>query len=196
MKNLVKGTSVFIGVIFSIAFLYSPSWALSLSFAPSAASIEAGDSMAVDIVISGLENSNLAVFEFNIHYDNTVLASDDYILGGELGDLATGDAVDFSGGDLGGGIINLYELSWLANLPNQPNSFTLATVSFMGAGPGNSPLSFSNVILGDELGDPLSADLATGSLNVHAAAAVPEPATILLLAAGLASLAGFRKRLK
>ena len=81
---------------------------------------------------------------------------DYYLLGDELGDISTGEAEDWSLGDLGGGEINLSELSWLSNFSSQSDSFTLGTLYFSGKGVGDTSLSFSDVILSDEWGDPLS----------------------------------------
>jgi len=78
---------------------------------------------------------------------------------------------------------------------NQPDSFTLATISFTGISGGNSDLFFSNVLLADDLWPvgSLDATLGTGSVDV---APVPEPATMLLFATGLAGFAGLRRKFK
>jgi hypothetical protein len=142
-----------------VVVLNSQAWALSLSFSPSATLVGVGDSVGTDIVILGLETSNLGAFDFNVLYDDTILDFDYYLLGDDLGDISTGGAEDWSLGDLGGGEINLSELSWLSNFSSQPDSFTLGTLYFSGKGVGDTSLSFSDVILSDEWGDPLSDSL-------------------------------------
>ena len=197
MKKIVKGVLVFIGVIFSVAFLWSQSWALSLAFTPSSASIGIGDAIDMGIVISGLENADLGAFDLNINYDSTILSFNTYSLGDGLGDIAAGDADDWSFGDDGLGTINLAELSWLLDLSSQPDTFTLATVSFTGTGTGTSPLSFSNVILSDDLAGELIATTEGGSISVSSgggAAPVPEPATMFLMVTGLAGMLGFYRK--
>ncbi|MFC1615390.1 cohesin domain-containing protein [Patescibacteria group bacterium] len=171
------------------AVLSNQAWAGIVSFNPSSSSIGVGDPIDIDINISGLEIDNLATFDFNINYDDTVLNFVDYALGSELGDISIGDADDWSLGNLGGGVINLTEESWLWDFDLQPDSFTLATVSFTGNSIGISPLSFSNVILGDDWGDPLSATLERGSVNV-----VPIPSTCLLLLFGLVGMVGIKRK--
>jgi hypothetical protein len=192
MKKIVKCFLVFIGVIFSVAFLCSQSWAMSLSFSPSSASIGVGESIDIGIVISGLENADLGAFDFSINYDSTILGFNSYTLGDGLGDIAAGDADDWSLGDDGAGAINLAEISWLWDLSSQSDAFTLATISFTGIGAGTSPLLFSNVTLGDYWGDPLTATSENGSARVTAP--VPVPATIFLMVTGLAWVFGFSRK--
>lgn len=134
----------------------------------------------------------MAEFDLNVNYDNTVLNFDSYILGNELGDISTGDADDWSLGDLGGGIVNFAEVSWLFDFSFQPDSFTLATLSFTGNGSGTSHLGFSDVLLGDELGNSLIATLDIGSIDVKNP--IPEPCSILLVASGIVGFVGFRRK--
>ena len=200
MKRITKRILVGFCVVCAMAALCDQAWAIVLSFEPSASTFNVSDSIDIDIVISEMEFDDLATFDFNINYDDTVLAFDSYTLGSQLGDISSGDADDWSWGQgylgdgtfVGGGTIHLSEFSWLWDLSFQPDSFTLATVSFSGINSGISSLSFSNVILGDDWANPLFADLETGTVSP-----VPEPATILLLGTGLAAGlvgVGFRKR--
>lgn len=172
-------------------FLCSQAWAITLSFNPATSWIDVGDPIDISIAISGLENENLSTFDLNINYDAAILSFDKYVLGSGLGDLSNPmEAEDWSLGG-GGGTVHLSEISLLLDFSWQHDSFTLATVSFTGISMGTSPLQFSNVILGDEWGNELSATLADGSVNV-----VPVPTTILLMGSGIAGVLGLRKRFK
>lgn len=182
MKTISKSVLFGFCVVCAVALLSNQAWAIALSFSPSTSFFDVGDSIDVDIIISGMETDNLAEFSFDINYDDSILTFDSYVLGTELTDPFWGQD-DWSLGDRGGGIINLSELSWLMDFSSQPDVFRLATVSFTGLTLGTSSLSFSNVILGDDWGDPLSADLETGTVSP-----VPEPATILLLGTGPAAV--------
>ena len=183
-------------VLFSFVciFLSSHAWAISLSFSPSTSEIGIGDSIDIDLIISGMENDDLGYFEFDVNYDDSILGFNSYILGSGLGDIAAGDADDWSLGDLGSGTINLIELSYLLDLSFQADFFTLATLSFTGLNEGISLLSYSNLVLSDDWGVALSASLEGGSVDVSAP--IPDPATLLLFGTGLAIFLGFRRKYK
>lgn len=190
---MIKKFIFIIYVLFSSLFLISSNAsAITLSYNPYASSVIVGQSIDIDIVISDMESDYLGAFDFNINYDDSILTFDDYTLGSQLGDISSGDADDWSFGDMGGGIINLAELSWLWDLSFQPDSFTLATLSFTGNSIGSSSLSFSDVILRDDGGSPLSANLESGSVDVTAS--IPDPATCLLLFSGLIVMVGTKKK--
>ena len=96
--------------------------------------------------------------------------------------------------------LDLFKLSFdgvddLKNL--QAPDFILAKLSFDAIGAGTSSLTFSGVTLGDANGDPLTADLGTGSVTVESAvtASIPEPSTMILLALGVWLMAWNRRRL-
>jgi len=188
MRKVLKYIQMLCCIIFISFIGISQSWATTIGFSPSSSSILVGDSIDVDIVISGLENIDVGAFDFDVSYDNSVLDFDSYTLGNGLGDIAADDASDWSSGDLGGGVINLTEFSWLWDLSFQSDSFTLATIFFTGLTEGNSSLLFSNVTLGNSMGDQITAGLVDGSIDV--AAPIPEPATMIFFSIGLLGLTG------
>jgi hypothetical protein len=154
-----------------------------LSFNPTSLSTSLGDTIDVDIVISDLNGSNVAAFEFNVIFDDSVLAFQSYSLSDNLGDLSLGDAYDFSNGYLGMGTINISELSMVPDLSFQQDSLTLATLTFRTDAIGISGLDFRHVNLSTGLGGNLVTIPAARSVDVSGS--VPEPPAILLMVAGL-----------
>jgi hypothetical protein len=88
--------------------------------------------------------------------------------------------------DNGTGLISLVSDSYVDLPPNPSGDGVLANIEFLALAPGVSPLTFSNVFL--HLLDQ-GFDIGNGQITVTA---VPEPATLMLLAGGLA-LFGMRR---
>ncbi|MCG8552006.1 MAG: cohesin domain-containing protein [Desulfobacterales bacterium] len=164
----------------------------SLSFLPQASSVASGDTMAVDIIISGLESQDLSAYDFNVSFDNTILAFQEYSLGSGLG--APGDSLDLSLGDLGLST-NLAEVSLLWDFSSQEDAFTLATLTFTALLPGETNLSFSiDDWQGFTDGDDnwLTIDeFNTAEITVSS---VPIPSSLSILGFGLFSLIICAKR--
>lgn len=191
LKRRLKKRTITLWAILVVLGFCSPVMAEFLSFNPASQQINPGTETDVDIVISGLDSTDLATFVLDITYDADILQFDKYTLGTALGDFGSGEALDESlGGD---GTISLSVFSWIEDdtfWASQPDSFVLATLSFTGIQTGTSPLSFSYVDLGDLLGDSISADLTTGDIEVTT---VPIPRTAYLFAGSLIVLVGARK---
>ncbi len=105
---------------------------------PSQATIQPGDPLEIDIVISGLGDGaspSLGSFDLNVTWDDTLFTYDSLTFGSALGDLAMaeaiGDSVPLATS------VQAFEVSLLpaATLnTTQMASFTLATVAFDGTG--------------------------------------------------------------
>jgi hypothetical protein len=153
-----------------------------------------GDYIEADLVISGLELSDLGSFDIDITYDTSILEFSSYELGDQLGDLDLFEADDWSNGEYSKGIINVAELSYLTatELEGQLSSFTLATLGFYGVGEGVSELAVGYMDLGDANSIELdTVGTASGYVVVNP---VPVPGAIWLLGSVLIGIVGLRKR--
>ncbi|CAG0972652.1 hypothetical protein GEOBC_01363 [Geobacteraceae bacterium] len=189
MKTMIRfGMVALVVCLLRIA----PAGAVSLDFVPSQQTVDVGQSLSVDLLISGL-GSSVGSFDLDVSFDPAVLFPTGVAFGPFLGDPALGEALtDFI---FLGGVVDLAEVSLLTSSELdalQPDSFTLATLFFDAVSVGSSGLEFSQALVDDASGIKL--DLTTGSGGVNV---VPEPGTFLLALCGLMGIvfhAKYRKR--
>jgi hypothetical protein len=189
--NRLKGKCL---LVLGLSLLWvSPVLAISLGFVPSTQTVGLG-AFDVDVVISDLSGEIVSAFDLDVTYDATNLNATGVTFGPLLGDPFLFEAVeDF---DLSiSGVVDFAELSLLFDFELdaiQPDTFTLATLTFDAIAVGTSSLDFiwngSNYIIGRN-GLVLNISSTPGSVS-----AVPEPATILLVGSGLIGFAGFGRK--
>lgn len=164
--------------------------AVTLSLIPQNQTIGLGNTASFSLLLSGLDQgTGLGGFDIDVQYDPAIL---DY-----NGDLAiVGNYVDFSSHVPG--TLNLLGLA-----PSFVTPSELATFSFTGIAHGTSIVDlFVNDLIGDiiltnpetgenEIVSFFITDIATEGAAVNV---VPEPGTLILLGAGLAGLAVWRRR--
>ena len=186
--------------------------AITLGFTtPTPATVEVGQQFDIGIAISGLGDSSapsLGGFDFNVNFDSSILSFDsaafgDPILGSQLDLDPDGfELINFADDFLSSlGTVNLFELSGDSDIvldSSQPDSFTLAVLTFNAIAPGNSDLEISFDGIGSSLSDALGNPLDLSTVNINDSSieiepgvttSVPEsPTAIALLTLGLFGL--------
>ncbi|GAB5380300.1 MAG: hypothetical protein Alis3KO_09520 [Aliiglaciecola sp.] len=162
-----------------LLFASNASAAVILSAVPGFTDAMPGDSVTIDIVVSGLDAGgpdSLGAFDLDILYDAAALSVTDITVGSLLGDFGLGEAIDFSFGDLGG-VIDLAVVSLLFDFELdalQPSDFTLASIDFsVDVLPDgtSTEVSFGPSVLSDAFGFEIfpmgttSAVIANGIIN-------------------------------
>lgn len=182
-KNLLAGCI--------LLFATNASAAIILSAVPGFSDAVPGDSVTIDIVISGLGAGGpdtLGAFDLDIFYDPAAVSVTSYTLGGFLGDIGLGDALDFSFGDLGGvvdlSVVSLFPLFDIPALDAlQPASFILASIDFsvdvLALG-SSTEVSFGPTVLSDAFGFELT-PMSTNSASISNGV-INEPGILALLA--------------
>lgn len=181
-------------LILLLTIFNSSAHAASLSFVPDSSTVELGNSINIDIIVSDLGNGaspSLSAFDIGIAYLPTFIDASTVSYGTSLNN---GDPIDsFTNTDLStAGLALIGEVSFLFDLDNtQLDSFILATLSFDALALGTSTLAFDFTGLGaglfgsDLLATQLAVDVTAGSIEVIASSNVPEPSTLLLLIGGM-----------
>jgi hypothetical protein len=188
----------------------APAESITIGIAPLLHPVVQGEAVSIAVVISGLSDMSapsLATYDLDIGFDPTALHFLSVTFTNYLGDPVLGEA-DTSFDDSVLGSVSLFELSYLEAdsvsclfcIPpyldeSQPDSFTLATLTFDTLSLGESYLTLALNSLGDANGDELTASLSDGSITViPSATVVPIPASLWLLASGLGGLFGLGAR--
>lgn len=184
MKRLILSALFFTGL--ALVGL-RPAMAVMIGFNPaSPIPVLTGDVLDVDVVVSDLGSQIVSAYDLDISYDPLLATVADIIFGDALGlsDIDTfTDALDLVG------IVDLYEVSFLSDAEldtwQAGGPLTLATIRFDILGDGDLALDF----IWDEFNDVKGRDN-----QVIIPASVPEPGTLLLMAAAIAGLGYSRRR--
>lgn len=175
----------------------TPGQAALVTLSPTALTVSAGDTFAVDLQISNLGAGNaVGAYDIDIGFDPNLMSLAGVFFGNGLDVLGLG-SLQFS--TSGVGQLNLFELSLdtaVDLIALQPGTFVLATLNFFAVAPGTSAITLSLNALGDANGDPLPASLVAGSVTIAANASVPEPESYALVAVALLIVAGIQRRRK
>lgn len=157
---------------------------VSATSAPSPAVV--GSPVAVDVLIAGV--ADLFGYQFSLAFNPLVLQA----TGGTEGAfLPSAGATIFDGGVINNalGTVTLAFGTLTGLVPGATGGGVLARINFNTIATGSSALTFSDVVLIDSNLLTLTAQVNNGMLT-----AVPEPASYVLFALGLAGLAALRQR--
>jgi hypothetical protein len=161
--------------------------AVSLSLVTTTPQVSLGSLVEVDVVISGLASAaapSLGSFDLDVSADSTALGFQGATFSLLLGDPNLGQAITAAGAI--GTTVDLFELSLLlpAELDAlQPDTFTLAKITFSADEAGIINLFFTQDSLGDAFGQLFPIDESVGL-----AIEVPEPGLLPLLLLGSTAL--------
>jgi hypothetical protein len=168
--------------------------ALSIGFQPFAKTINGGDAFSVDVVVSGLSSASeiVSAFDLDVTYDASILSATGVTFNTLLGDPVLFETDN--GAVLTSGRIDFWGLSFLSDgdlLLLQPDSFSLATLSFQAIGTGMTALLFDpntppGIDVKGLLASRLDLDASTASVTVTP---VPTPPAIWLFLSGLVAFA-------
>jgi hypothetical protein len=167
-----------------------------VSVVPASSSVVAGQSVAVDVRVSGLDNELIGAYDLSLGWDPSLLS----LTSAAFGDFLDGPADSLSGTDAATGSLGIFEVS-LGALANQTGSgaFSLFSLSFMTLQSGAASIFFPGAgveLLSNEIGEPYAEFSLVGALlSIEAPPTpVPEPSILALFVSGVFAVRATRRR--
>jgi hypothetical protein len=173
-----------------LALLFSSfqAQALLLELSPSTQGVALGDQATFDLFARSIGTDLVASFDVTLAFDSTLLALDEVLFGPSLGDPDPGSFESLVGVTTALGQVGVSQVSLLFDLSGlqDGSDLFLSRLTFDTLSLGLGSLGFLSASVSDALGFPIDPLFLGDSVNVTIEPArIPEPGTLLLLAAGL-----------
>jgi hypothetical protein len=191
-EKYMKGLKKYLGVAV-LSACCAQAWAVPTLTVTSSPTVAPGSSVGVDVAISDI--ADLYIYQFSLAFDANVLHVSSYSLGSFL-DGAVDTFGDAGTLDNSAGTISYVFNTLVGPESGVSGSGSLLHVTFDALAAGASAINFSDLLLLDSSGNDIAATVVNGSVNVETPPAgdVPEPASWMLVGAGLAAAAALRRR--
>ena len=174
---------------------YSTMAAPVLSFNNSGSNISQsytlGDSIDLELWISGLQNADLGGFDIDLTFDGSITQFDLFTWSPAITNSALFNATP------GSHSLGLDWVTFEFDLSAQTDAFKLGNLSFTAAALGSSHVEIDQFLLSDAWGQALSADSYRADITVQSnpsPAPVPEPGTFSLFSLGVIGLLYGRRK--
>lgn len=172
MRTLIR---CFVLITAVVGFAARVDAAPIISVSPSNQTIGVGDTVSVDIIVSGVSDFS-GGFSFLLGFDGSVLTG--------TGFTPTGSGCALCGFNGGGSSPFQFIIEGIggggSDAGTQVDGINVVTVDFVGTNPGTSPIVIGDVSFGDNQGGTSNVQTNNGSVNV-----VPEPSLLALFAVGV-----------
>ncbi len=192
-RTFVLGVAAFAALVIA-----APARAITISFVPSSTTVDVGDPIDIDVLVSDLGIEIVSAYDLDVDYDSTIVTATGVtftpFLGGPL------DAMEVA--ILNPGFIDFFAVSFLSDdelAALQGGPFVLATLSFVAISPGTTslifdPIKFPGIDVKGRDGARLAVNAEEGEINVREQTRIPEPSTLWLGLVGLLAARELRRR--